>query len=131
MLILEEYWERNAELRGVPIYQASGLARRALTVFQTYIEMMNADIKAAFDQVRCRGVMLMQLVGSMPACFAASCCMQSMFCLCGGGMISSRPRQAGTPAGNGARSLPGVCRVAHAGKGFTGAGPACETSACA
>ncbi len=53
MLILEDYWERNAELRGVPIYQASGLARRALTVFQTYIEMMNADIKAAFDQVCC------------------------------------------------------------------------------
>ena len=53
MLILEDYWERNAELRGVPIYQASGLARRALTIFQTYIEMMNADIKAAFDQVCC------------------------------------------------------------------------------
>ena len=55
MLILEDYWERNAELRGVPIYQASGLARRALTVFQAYIEMMNADIKAAFDQVGAGG----------------------------------------------------------------------------
>ena len=51
MLILEDYWDRNADLRGVPIYQASGLARRALGVFQTYIAMMNEDIKAAFSQV--------------------------------------------------------------------------------
>lgn len=51
MLILEDYWDRNADLRGVPIYQASGLARRALGVFQTYIAMMNEDIKAAFGQV--------------------------------------------------------------------------------
>ncbi|CAL8460817.1 g348 [Coccomyxa elongata] len=50
MLILEDYWDRNADLRGVPIYQASGLARRALGVFQTYIAMMNEDIKAAFGQ---------------------------------------------------------------------------------
>ena len=49
LLILEEYWERNPELQGVPIYQASGLARRALSFFQTYIEMMNDDIKAAFQ----------------------------------------------------------------------------------
>lgn len=28
--------------------QASGLARKALSVFQTYIEMMNDDIKTAF-----------------------------------------------------------------------------------
>jgi cleavage and polyadenylation specificity factor subunit 3 len=51
LLILEDYWERNPDLRGVPIYQASGLARKALSIFQTYIEMMNEDIKAAFDQV--------------------------------------------------------------------------------
>ncbi|PRW05865.1 Cleavage and polyadenylation specificity factor subunit 3 [Chlorella sorokiniana] len=49
LLILEEYWERHPELHGVPIYQASGLARRAISVFQAYIEMMNDDIKAAFN----------------------------------------------------------------------------------
>ncbi|KAL4445408.1 hypothetical protein ABPG77_011233 [Micractinium sp. CCAP 211/92] len=48
LLILEEYWERHPELHGVPIYQASGLARRAMGVYQAYIEMMNDDIKAAF-----------------------------------------------------------------------------------
>lgn len=49
LLLLEEYWERTPELRGVPVYTASGLARKALTVYQTYIEMMNDDIKAAFQ----------------------------------------------------------------------------------
>lgn len=49
LLILEEYWERCPEMRGIPIYQASGLARRGLSVYQTYIEMMNDEIKAAFQ----------------------------------------------------------------------------------
>lgn len=48
LLILEEYWERHPELHGVPIYQASGLARRAMSVYRSYIEMMNDDIRAAF-----------------------------------------------------------------------------------
>lgn len=47
LLLLDEYWDKHPELQGVPVYQASGLARKALTVFQTYIEMMNEDIKAA------------------------------------------------------------------------------------
>lgn len=51
LLILEECWNNSPELQNVPIYQASGLARRAISVYQTYIEMMNDDIKAAF-QVR-------------------------------------------------------------------------------
>ena len=49
LLILEECWNSSPELHNVPIYQASGLARRAISVYQTYIEMMNDDIKAAFQ----------------------------------------------------------------------------------
>lgn len=49
LLILEECWSNSPELHNVPIYQASGLARRAISVYQTYIEMMNDDIKAAFQ----------------------------------------------------------------------------------
>lgn len=49
LLILEEYWERSPELHNVPIYQASALARRAMSIYQTYIEMMNDDIQAAFQ----------------------------------------------------------------------------------
>jgi Cft2 family RNA processing exonuclease len=37
----------------VPVYQASGVARKALNVFQTYVGMMNGDIQKAF-QVRAR-----------------------------------------------------------------------------
>lgn len=48
LLILEEYWSKHPELQGVPIYQASGLARRAMSVYRSYIEMMNDDIRAAF-----------------------------------------------------------------------------------
>jgi cleavage and polyadenylation specificity factor subunit 3 len=49
LLILEEYWSRHPDLHAVPIYQTSRLAARALGVYQTYIEMMNDDIKAAFN----------------------------------------------------------------------------------
>lgn len=48
LLILEEYWSKHPELHGVPVYQASGLARRAMTVYRSYIEMMNDDIREAF-----------------------------------------------------------------------------------
>lgn len=47
--MLEEHWSRNRNLQHVPIYQASGVARKALTVFQTYVGMMNADIQKAFQ----------------------------------------------------------------------------------
>jgi len=49
LLILEEHWAANPRLAAsVPIYQASGLARRAMGVYQTYIEMMNYAIKRVF-----------------------------------------------------------------------------------
>lgn len=50
LLILEEYWNKHPELHGVPIYQASGLARRAMTVYRSYIEMMNDDIREALKK---------------------------------------------------------------------------------
>eukprot|EP00879_Flechtneria_rotunda_P033239 GHRR01036792.1.p1 GENE.GHRR01036792.1~~GHRR01036792.1.p1 ORF type:complete len:128 (+),score=18.87 GHRR01036792.1:366-749(+) len=53
LLLLDEYWSKHPQLQGIPIYQASGVARKALNVFQTYVGMMNADIQKAF-QVRLR-----------------------------------------------------------------------------
>ena len=50
LLILEDYWVKHPELAGVPIYQASALARRAMTVYQTYINVLNSDMKAAFEE---------------------------------------------------------------------------------
>ena len=48
LLILEEHWAAHPELQAIPIYQASGLARRAMSVYQTYIESMNDAVQAAF-----------------------------------------------------------------------------------
>lgn len=47
--MLDEHWEGNPELHSTVIYQASGLAMKALTVYQTYIEMMNEEIKRSFQ----------------------------------------------------------------------------------
>lgn len=51
MLILDEYWSQHAdELANgqVPIFYASNLARKCMSVFQTYVNMMNDDIRKKF-----------------------------------------------------------------------------------
>ena len=45
LLILDEYWEAHPELHGIPIYYASALAKKCMTVYQTYINMMNDKIR--------------------------------------------------------------------------------------
>lgn len=45
LLILDEHWAHHPELHGIPIYFASKLAAKALRVYQTYINMMNASIR--------------------------------------------------------------------------------------
>ena len=49
LLILDEYWEQHPELQRVPVYQVSALAKRSISVFQTYINAMNESIRAAFE----------------------------------------------------------------------------------
>jgi cleavage and polyadenylation specificity factor subunit 3 len=49
LLILDEYWETHPELQKIPIYYASSLAKKCMTVFQTYINMMNDRIRKQFD----------------------------------------------------------------------------------
>jgi hypothetical protein len=51
LLMLDEYWSRHPELRHVPIFQCSGLATKALSVFQTYMQSMNKDIQDCFMAV--------------------------------------------------------------------------------
>lgn len=51
MLVLDEYWQNHAEELGngqVPIYYASDLARKCMSVYQTYVNMMNDDIRKKF-----------------------------------------------------------------------------------
>ncbi|CAI6587142.1 ALI_HP2_G0036830.mRNA.1.CDS.1 [Saccharomyces cerevisiae] len=51
MLILDEYWSQHADELGggqVPIFYASNLAKKCMSVFQTYVNMMNDDIRKKF-----------------------------------------------------------------------------------
>jgi cleavage and polyadenylation specificity factor subunit 3 len=50
LLILDEYWERHAELQKIPIYYIGNTARRCMVVYQTYIGAMNENIKRLFRQ---------------------------------------------------------------------------------
>ncbi|XP_022997543.1 cleavage and polyadenylation specificity factor subunit 3-I-like [Cucurbita maxima] len=47
LLILDEYWANHPELHNVPIYYASPLAKRCLTVYETYTLSMNDRIQNA------------------------------------------------------------------------------------
>ncbi|KAL3772919.1 hypothetical protein ACHAW5_005903 [Stephanodiscus triporus] len=49
LLILDEYWRDHPHLHTVPIYYASKMASRALRVYQTYANMMNARIRSRMD----------------------------------------------------------------------------------
>lgn len=50
LLLLDEYWEAHPELHSVPIYYASSLARKCMSIYQTYIHTMNQHIRARFHQ---------------------------------------------------------------------------------
>ncbi len=47
LLLLEELWDKTPHLQKYPIYYASQLARKALTIYSTYITYMNASIRQA------------------------------------------------------------------------------------
>eukprot|EP00744_Colponema_vietnamica_P013021 GILI01018269.1.p1 GENE.GILI01018269.1~~GILI01018269.1.p1 ORF type:complete len:702 (-),score=178.30 GILI01018269.1:143-2035(-) len=50
LLILDEFWQSHSELRQVPIFYASSLARKCLSVFQTYVNMMGDNVKKRWSQ---------------------------------------------------------------------------------
>ncbi|KAE9591904.1 hypothetical protein Lal_00039064 [Lupinus albus] len=47
LLILDEYWASHPELQNIPIYYASPLAKKCLTVYETYTLSMNDRIQNA------------------------------------------------------------------------------------
>ena len=49
LLILDEYWQANPHLQSIPIWYASQTASKALRVYQTYVNMMNARLRAQMD----------------------------------------------------------------------------------
>lgn len=48
LLIMDEYWKKHPDLHNVPIYYASGLARKSMAVYQTYIHTMNSNVRSRF-----------------------------------------------------------------------------------
>jgi cleavage and polyadenylation specificity factor subunit 3 len=48
LLILDDYWERHPQLQNIPIYYASNLARRCMSIYSTYTNFMNDNIKRLF-----------------------------------------------------------------------------------
>lgn len=49
LLILDEYWEANPDLHHIPIYYASAIAHRCMPVYQTYVNMMNNNVRQRFE----------------------------------------------------------------------------------
>ncbi|XP_061990146.1 cleavage and polyadenylation specificity factor subunit 3-I-like isoform X1 [Rosa rugosa] len=47
LLILDEYWSNHPELHNIPIYYASPLAKKCLSVYETYTLSMNDRIRNA------------------------------------------------------------------------------------
>ena len=44
-ILLDEYWSNHPELHDIPIYYASSLAKKCMSVYQTYINAMNDRIR--------------------------------------------------------------------------------------
>ena len=44
-LLIDEYWASHPELHDFPIYYASSLAKKCMSVYQTYIDAMNDRIR--------------------------------------------------------------------------------------
>jgi cleavage and polyadenylation specificity factor subunit 3 len=49
LLILNEYWRENPDLKKVPIVYSGSLAQRALKVFETHKNMMSDEIRKELD----------------------------------------------------------------------------------
>lgn len=49
LLILEAFWQDNPDLHHIPIYYASKLANKSLRVYQTFVNMMNAQVRRLAD----------------------------------------------------------------------------------
>eukprot|EP00516_Mucochytrium_quahogii_P006655 CAMPEP_0203756158 /NCGR_PEP_ID=MMETSP0098-20131031/9477_1 /ASSEMBLY_ACC=CAM_ASM_000208 /TAXON_ID=96639 /ORGANISM=" , Strain NY0313808BC1" /LENGTH=730 /DNA_ID=CAMNT_0050647917 /DNA_START=150 /DNA_END=2339 /DNA_ORIENTATION=+ len=46
LLILEDHWNKNPDLKGIPIYHTSRIANEALSVYRHYINTMNDEMRS-------------------------------------------------------------------------------------
>lgn len=49
LLLLEHFWGKNQRLQHIPIFQISSIAVKTMPIYQTFIEMMNDNIKKKFQ----------------------------------------------------------------------------------
>ena len=52
LLILDEYWANHKEVQNIPIYYASSLAKKCNTVFESYINLMNDQVREQYDVLK-------------------------------------------------------------------------------
>ena len=50
LLVLDEYWAHHPEHQKVPIYYASNLARKCMSIYQAYVGAMNDNIRRLFHE---------------------------------------------------------------------------------
>ncbi|KAH3758165.1 cleavage and polyadenylation specificity factor subunit 3-I [Pelomyxa schiedti] len=48
LLILDEFWDEHPELHSIPVYFASTLAKKCMTFYQAFVNMMNEHIRNKF-----------------------------------------------------------------------------------
>eukprot|EP00747_Dinoflagellata_sp_TGD_P147328 gnl/TRDRNA2_/TRDRNA2_176804_c1_seq2.p1 gnl/TRDRNA2_/TRDRNA2_176804_c1~~gnl/TRDRNA2_/TRDRNA2_176804_c1_seq2.p1 ORF type:complete len:600 (-),score=-40.24 gnl/TRDRNA2_/TRDRNA2_176804_c1_seq2:464-2263(-) len=48
MLLLENFWEKNSSIQHVPIYEINSIAAHTVSLYQSYIDAMNDEIKKMF-----------------------------------------------------------------------------------
>eukprot|EP00929_Paragymnodinium_shiwhaense_P002556 TRINITY_DN102842_c0_g1_i1.p1 TRINITY_DN102842_c0_g1~~TRINITY_DN102842_c0_g1_i1.p1 ORF type:complete len:702 (-),score=125.63 TRINITY_DN102842_c0_g1_i1:59-2164(-) len=64
LLILDDYWERNPDLHGIPIYYNSPLASKCLRIFETYTNMCSEAVQEAAN--RCNNPWNLKHIKNMP-----------------------------------------------------------------
>lgn len=64
LLILEDYWERNSDLHGIPIYYNSPMATKCLRVFETYTNMCSESVQEQAN--RCNNPWVLKYIQNMP-----------------------------------------------------------------
>jgi len=64
LLMLEDYWERNPDLHGIPIYYNSPMATKCLRIFETYTNMCSDKVQEQAN--RCNNPWVLKYIKNMP-----------------------------------------------------------------
>eukprot|EP00927_Polykrikos_kofoidii_P019929 TRINITY_DN19353_c0_g1_i1.p1 TRINITY_DN19353_c0_g1~~TRINITY_DN19353_c0_g1_i1.p1 ORF type:complete len:722 (-),score=100.33 TRINITY_DN19353_c0_g1_i1:192-2357(-) len=64
LLILDDYWERNPDLHGIPIYYNSPMATKCLRIFETYTNMCSEKVQEQAN--RCNNPWILKHIKNMP-----------------------------------------------------------------